>query len=369
MRLTAQELGGKRRSESVVMSGGFQGSGPQKLPSFSLTTRTREDGSTKAQRVVSTGDRGFFFNGATAYEVPEQAIANVVKLRSAVGTAKGGADLDLSGWLKDAQQEKPAQLDGVSTTHISAKIDPKGAANNLAAVAKAGTPADQPSGLPRALDRKLAAALKSAKIDAYVGTEDRIVRRVTFTTSGKLPKEMLDRGETARWRLTLAANLTDVNRPQQVIAPQKVAKDSPGRRQLAEAAGSFAIGALFLDPPASLVETAAGMASFSAASDAARQPNAVKRAIAADKKVVVFFHQEGADDAATAVAVAAIRRRTSAAVYSDSVDKVASYGDVVSSAGVTRAPSVVVVAKGGNARLIEGYVDPESLAQEVADTR
>ena len=36
---------------------------------------------------------------------------------------------------------------------------------------------------------------------------------------------------------------------------------------------------------------------------------------------------------------------------------------------MTRHPSVVIVGKGGEGRLIEGYVDAEPLAQEVADTR
>jgi len=34
-----------------------------------------------------------------------------------------------------------------------------------------------------------------------------------------------------------------------------------------------------------------------------------------------------------------------------------------------RTPSIVVIDRGGQARLIEGYVDAETLAQVVADAR
>jgi hypothetical protein len=67
--------------------------------------------------------------------------------------------------------------------------------------------------------------------------------------------------------------------------------------------------------------------------------------------------------------VAALRRRSSALVFRDSVANVASYGEIVMSVGVTRAPSIVIIGKSGRARLIEGYIDSGALAQEVADTR
>ena len=56
-------------------------------------------------------------------------------------------------------------------------------------------------------------------------------------------------------------------------------------------------------------------------------------------------------------------------VVEDVVSNVASYGQVVMSVGVTRAPSIVIIGKSGRARLVEGFIDPGALAQEVADTR
>ena len=42
---------------------------------------------------------------------------------------------------------------------------------------------------------------------------------------------------------------------------------------------------------------------------------------------------------------------------------------MVSDLGVTQAPAVVIVGKDRKARLLEGYIDPVSLRQQVKDGR
>jgi hypothetical protein len=185
---------------------------------------------------------------------------------------------------------------------------------------------------------------------------------------------MLDKGETPRWRMLLDARLSEVNKPQKFDAPDKVAKGLPkdglgGREAKAEAA-TFTIGALYLDPPAGLAQTTAGVLRFGALERNARTSQAVERAIRANKRVVLFFHQSrGVDDPVIAASVARVRADRSAVVFADNVDNLAAYGRAISEVGVTRAPSVVIIGKSGKARLIEGYIDPAALAQEVADTR
>jgi hypothetical protein len=97
---------------------------------------------------------------------------------------------------------------------------------------------------------------------------------------------------------------------------------------------------------------------------------AVERAIARHRTVVLFLYQPGAaDDEKTAEAVRSLRRHSKAKVFSDTVSHVGRYGPIVGTAGVTQAPSVVIVDKKRRAHLVEGYVDPETLAQEVADSK
>jgi hypothetical protein len=97
-------------------------------------------------------------------------------------------------------------------------------------------------------------------------------------------------------------------------------------------------------------------------------PARVERALGGRRTVVLFFFEPGAaDDEATAKAVASVRGR--AAVFTAPVGRVSDYSGVTGQLGVVRAPSVVVVRRGGSARVLEGFVDRKSLAQEVADAK
>jgi hypothetical protein len=97
---------------------------------------------------------------------------------------------------------------------------------------------------------------------------------------------------------------------------------------------------------------------------------AVARAIARRRVVVLFvFDRRGLDDRATAASVAAVRRLRGTKVFTDRVERVARYGPLLSQVGVSQAPSIVIVGRSRRARLVEGYVDPETLSQDVLDAR
>jgi hypothetical protein len=99
-------------------------------------------------------------------------------------------------------------------------------------------------------------------------------------------------------------------------------------------------------------------------------PISVQRALDARKLVVVFFYEPGsADDRATARSVNALRSRPGVAVFGDPIGRVGKYRGLINGLGVSQAPAVVIVSKGRTARVIQGYVDPATLAQDVADAR
>lgn len=127
-------------------------------------------------------------------------------------------------------------------------------------------------------------------------------------------------------------------------------------------------------------------------------PADVTRALARGRTVVLFFFQRGsADDAATAKAVAAVRRRAGVKVFEAPISRLADYRAVTAGSGISQAPAVLILRKatgaqtGGaaagsgtgaarssvgrashppvSARLVEGFVDPETLLQQVADAR
>jgi len=98
-------------------------------------------------------------------------------------------------------------------------------------------------------------------------------------------------------------------------------------------------------------------------------PADVGKALQQRRTVVLFFRQPAADDDATADAVRSVRGMKGVSVFSAPITKLARYRRVVSDLGVTQAPAVVIVGKDRKARLLEGFIDPETLRQQVRDGR
>lgn len=99
-------------------------------------------------------------------------------------------------------------------------------------------------------------------------------------------------------------------------------------------------------------------------------PAPVRRALGARKLVVLFFYERrAADDRATARAVAALRGQPNVAVFTDPIARIARYRGLIGELGISQAPAVVILGRGRTARVIEGYIDPATLAQDVADAR
>jgi len=379
IRLNATELAGSRERQALRLTGSFEG-GKGKVPAFDIRTSEVTDGKATHSHVLSTGDEGYVFNGVTGFELSDKNMAGIATMRDAIAKGTIGAtgqlaEPDPSSWLKNVKADKPATIDGVKTSHITAVIAPKVAASGVARfVRSANTSTTEDAGLPSKLGPKVTKALKAARLEAWVGTDDRIVRRLTVDVRGVFPKELLDKGETARWHMGLDVNLTKVNKPQNIDKPGVTDKRAPakglGKKEARSSTGVFVLGALFTDPPASFAKTAIAMTQSAQRNEDMRKPRAVNRAVSQNKRVVIFFHQpKGLDDSATDDAVNALRKRGSAVVVQDVVANVASYGQVVMSVGVSRAPSIVIIGKSGRARLIEGFIDSGARVQEVADTR
>jgi hypothetical protein len=87
--------------------------------------------------------------------------------------------------------------------------------------------------------------------------------------------------------------------------------------------------------------------------------------------VVVFFvtRAGSADDAATRAAVRAVSHEKGVSVFTIGLSDLEAFRPVLSGAGVSQVPAVVVYRAGQKARLIEGFVDPTTLRQTVADAR
>lgn len=94
----------------------------------------------------------------------------------------------------------------------------------------------------------------------------------------------------------------------------------------------------------------------------------VVRALARGDAVVLFLTKDGAaDDAATRKAVASVKGMRDVSVVQAGLEDLVDYRSVLSGAGVSQIPAVVIVRTGHKATLIEGFVDGKTLRQNIAD--
>jgi hypothetical protein len=94
------------------------------------------------------------------------------------------------------------------------------------------------------------------------------------------------------------------------------------------------------------------------------------RALARGNVVVFFFtHPGAADDTGARLAVRSIAHQKGVSVFTVGLGDLTTYRPVLSGAGVSQVPAIVVVRAGRKARLLQGFVDPGTVRQTVADAR
>jgi hypothetical protein len=318
---------GLGKSSGVRLTGAFAASATKGIPDFKVhVSAGGVDGG-----FVSLGDKAYFVRGDTGWRVPASLWTPV--------TQNSPFAVHPSTWVRDVKSEGTETVGGVKSEHVSASVDPTAVVNDFAQAA--GQSGGKP---PKAVSR----AVKGGDIDAWVGTDDHILRRL----SAKLT---LAGGS----RVELDIRLSDVNKPQQIEAPAHLRAGAP----------SGAFGALAQGLAGSMGR-ATGEDSTSLVALTSPNPRRAARAVHDHRKVVILFRNpRGLDDRAMAAVMRTVDNRTQALVLSDNVDAVERYGKLVEDLGVSQTPSIVIIDRAGKAQLLEGYVDSGTLTQAVADAR
>jgi hypothetical protein len=320
------------------VAGAFDTAGDTAIPRFRVRASMFLNGARASGGFVSLGDRAYFARGDTGWRVPAALWGPLVDRAGAGGQQqKLPIDVHPETWVRDAKSEGSARIAGVETEHVSARIDVKAVANDVAR-AVGGT----------VNEREIERGVKRAKLEVWVGKEDHIVRQLQVVLAGQR-KEGLE----------LDARLTGVNKPQQIEAPAHVRRGAPG--------GTFGVLAQVV---ASGIGGVTGAQTSSLRVLTSPNPGRAARAVRDHRKVVIVFRNpRGLDDRAMTPVMRSVDRRTQALVLSDDVDAVERYGKLVEDLGVSQTPSIVIIDRTGKAQLLEGYVDANTLTQAVADAR
>jgi hypothetical protein len=388
------ELSFSAAGVNLTAEGKFQSAGLAEVPKFEIDLESRADGGTIEAGAVSDGKRGYLVSGDRAVVVAPGNWNALVRGRSE--NAKRGPNGD------DFNNYSQRELDsfefrgretiaGTPVLHFVGKVDPAQARQSFAEIA-GGLRA---TGLDSPVPGQLARSVESGTIEAWVGANDHILRRerVEFRYSG---------GE-ATYDLSRAA----INEPQRISAPKDAKPAANGTGEGLDLAFSALVTTIFAVEPAAarsdapsqpVRERQGGQGSGNqdankqqpgkqdsrkqaarkrdshrqgAQRPARRQgtgPAAVRRALAQQRIVLLFFRQQGADDDAVAEAVSSVRGRSGVSVFTLPVGQAPKYAEV-GAADVVRAPTIVLLRRGDEPRIFEGFIDSETLAQAVTDAR
>lgn len=95
----------------------------------------------------------------------------------------------------------------------------------------------------------------------------------------------------------------------------------------------------------------------------------VAKALGQNDVVVLFFSRPGAaDDTAARSAVKSLSHMKGVQVFSPSFENLDAYRSILAGVGVAQVPAIVIAQPGHKAKLVEGYVDRQSLRQQVEDS-
>jgi hypothetical protein len=96
-------------------------------------------------------------------------------------------------------------------------------------------------------------------------------------------------------------------------------------------------------------------------------PTPVKSALDAHKVVVIlFWNPRSVDDRSVKASLDSLsRHKRKVAVFSDRVENLARYSRVMTAASISTTPSLVIVNRKGQAEVVNGYLDRQTVGQYV----
>jgi len=240
------------RPIELSIGGPFTGSAGGKLPQSDFTIAISAQGQTADLQVISAAGKGYVSLAGQSFELPASSYA---QLRSGLGSLSGSSGrskgsgsntLDKLGirplaWVEHPRIAGSATVDGAATTHISARVDAAALVRDLSKlVASAGSLTGASGGrtlkqgISPVEQRAIVKALRSPHLDVWTGTNDRILRKLTFKAT--VPVTGTTRTELGGMTsavITFDLAYRHLNQPQTITAPTSVQPYSVFRAEVA----------------------------------------------------------------------------------------------------------------------------------------
>jgi hypothetical protein len=221
---------------TIKLTGPFQSQGAGTLPQFNFDLALNATGSRNfTAGAISTGNQGFLKLQGQAYQVPPNIFASFKQgyeqaqqqgRQKSQNRSLASFGVDPRQWLKDSKVEGDADVQGTTTTHVSAKVDVGKLLDDVNRILQKAGQLNLAQGrtLPTAINpqqrQTLEKAIKDTRFDLFSGKDDHILRRILVKITFAVPQ-----GARARTNglsggdLTFDLTLASLNQAQTVSAP------------------------------------------------------------------------------------------------------------------------------------------------------
>jgi len=244
---------------ALRVEGPFQSLGPARLPRFALQLSLRAASLTLQAGATSTAGRFFIELAGKQFLAPASTVAALQQGYAQATSASTPAQrsstfaalgVDPREWLTRPALAGSASVEGARTVHIVSGLNSSrfladaqrlsGAGGALGLGAGAGGAAG--SLLAPARLSALSSSISSARVDVYVGANDRLLRRLALsaTISSATPQARAALGGLRSATLTLVLRFAGLNQPQTILAPsnpQPLSQLGPALQRLGLAPG------------------------------------------------------------------------------------------------------------------------------------
>jgi hypothetical protein len=225
---------------TIALGGPFQSAAKGKLPQSDFTVTGTAQGHSGKLSIVSTGSAGYITVNGDSFQLPA---ASYSKLKSGLASVSGSPSsssssgssmlgelgIDPLNWLMDPQVVGQATVGGVSTDHISAKVNVAGLLSDLGKLADKASSlgvsgaSKLSAGLTASERSSIAAHVKSPSFDIWTGTSDQTLRKLTVgltvPVTGTLHTSL---GGLSSVRITISLQYADLNQAQTITVPTRL---------------------------------------------------------------------------------------------------------------------------------------------------
>lgn len=231
---------------TISFGGPFQSLGKGKLPASDFNISLSADGRTGSLGILSTGTSGYVSLQGTSYKLPpttfQQLESSFASLSASPGSGSSGGTLSKLGinplqWLKNASVVGHENVAGTDTTHIHAGVNVPALLRDLSTFlgkASSASGGKLPTSISPATQSRIAQEVRKPSFDVWTGSSDKTVRRMliklTLPVTGQISTLL---GGLSSAAIAVTMQYADLNKPQTISAPTKVAPYSQFQAKLA----------------------------------------------------------------------------------------------------------------------------------------